>query len=57
LTAIAVNGLVGAGIFGMPSTVAALLGRASLIAYLVAGAAAILISLSFAEAGPASIIA
>jgi amino acid transporter len=51
LTAIAVNGVVGAGIFAMPSTVAVLLGRASPIAYLVAGAAAILISLSFAEAG------
>jgi hypothetical protein len=35
LTAIGVNGLVGARIFWMPSTVAALLGRASLIAYLV----------------------
>jgi amino acid transporter len=51
LTAIAVNGVVGAGIFAMPSTVAELLGRASPIAYLLAGVAAILISLSFAEAG------
>ena len=51
LTAIAVNGVIGAGIFAMPSTIGALLGRASPIAYLVAGAAAILIALSFAEAG------
>lgn len=51
LTAIAVNGVIGAGIFAMPSTIAALLGRASPLAYLVAGAAAILIALSFAEAG------
>lgn len=51
LTAIAVNGVIGAGIFAMPSTIAALLRRASPLAYLVAGAAAILIALSFAEAG------
>jgi uncharacterized damage-inducible protein DinB len=41
LTAIAVNGMVGAGIFVMPATVAALLGAASPAAYWVAGAAAI----------------
>jgi basic amino acid/polyamine antiporter, APA family len=51
LTAISVNGVVGAGIFVMPATVAALLGPASPLAYLLAGAAAILIALSFAEAG------
>ena len=51
LTALAVNGVIGAGIFAMPATVDALLGRASPIAYLVAGAAGILIALSFAEAG------
>jgi len=51
LTALAVNGVIGAGIFAMPGAVDALLGRASPIAYLVAGAAAILIALSFAEAG------
>jgi basic amino acid/polyamine antiporter, APA family len=51
LTAIAVNGVIGAGIFVMPATVAALLGSASLLAYLLAGCAAILIALSFAEAG------
>jgi amino acid transporter len=51
LTAIAVNGVIGAGIFVMPATVAQLLGPASPLAYLVASAAAILIALSFAEAG------
>jgi basic amino acid/polyamine antiporter, APA family len=51
LTAITVNGVVGAGIFVMPATVAGLLGPASPIAYVLAGVAAILIALSFAEAG------
>jgi APA family basic amino acid/polyamine antiporter len=51
LTAIAVNGVVGAGVFVMPATVAALLGPASPIAYLLAAAAALLIGLSYAEAG------
>jgi len=43
--------VVGAGIFVMPATVAALLGPASPIAYLLASVAALLIGLSFAEAG------
>ena len=51
LTAIAVNGVIGSGMFVMPATVAALLGRGSPTAYVVAGVAAILIALSFAEAG------
>jgi APA family basic amino acid/polyamine antiporter len=51
LTAIAVNGVVGSGVFVMPATVAALLGPASPIAYLLAAAAALLIGLSYAEAG------
>lgn len=45
LTAITVNGVVGAGIFVMPATVAGLLGPASPIAYVLAGVAAILIAL------------
>lgn len=45
------NGVIGAGIFVMPATVAHLLGPASVWAYLAAGGAAILIALSFAEAG------
>lgn len=51
LTALAINGVVGAGIFVMPAAVANLLGSTSPLAYLLAGAAAILIALSFAEAG------
>ncbi|HTS50567.1 MAG TPA: hypothetical protein VMH05_21630, partial [Bryobacteraceae bacterium] len=51
LTAIAVNGVIGSGMFVMPATVAALLGRGSPTAYVVAAVAAILIALSFAEAG------
>jgi len=51
LTAIAVNGMVGAGIFGLPANVAALLGPSSLIAYLIAGFAVFLVALCFAEAG------
>jgi amino acid transporter len=51
LTALAINGVIGAGIFVMPAAVASLLGPASALAYLIAGAAAILIALSFAEAG------
>ncbi|MEO8027710.1 MAG: amino acid permease [Bryobacteraceae bacterium] len=51
LTAIVVNGMVGAGIFVLPATVAALLGPASPIAYLLAAVAAMIIGLSYAEAG------
>lgn len=51
LTAMAVNGMIGAGIFAMPATVAGLLGPASPVAYWVAGTAVVLIALSFAEAG------
>lgn len=51
LTAISVNGVIGAGIFVMPATIAAMLGAASPLAYLVASGAALLVALSFAEAG------
>ena len=51
LTAISVNGVIGSGMFVMPATVAALLGHGSPTAYVVAAVAAILIALSFAEAG------
>ena len=40
LTAIAVNGMVGSGIFVLPAQVAKLLGPAGISAYLVAGLAA-----------------
>jgi APA family basic amino acid/polyamine antiporter len=51
LTAIAVNGMVGSGIFVLPAQVAKILGPASLSAYLAAGLAAGLIVLCFAEVG------
>src|ERR1700730_5287679 len=51
LTAISINTVIGAGIFALPATVASLLGPASPLAYLTAGAAVLLIALCFAEAG------
>ena len=51
LIAIAVNGMVGSGIFVLPAQVAKLLGPAGLSAYLAAGLAASLIVLCFAEVG------
>lgn len=51
LTAIAVNGMVGSGIFVLPAQVSQLLGAAGLSAYLAAGLAAALIVLCFAEVG------
>ncbi len=51
LAAIAVNSMVGAGIFALPANVAQLLGRASLAGYAIAGTAVLLVALCFAEAG------
>jgi amino acid transporter len=51
LTAVAVNGMVGSGIFVLPAQVAKLLGAAGLAAYLAAGLANSLIVLCFAEVG------
>ena len=51
LTAIAMNGMIGAGIFALPANVAQLAGLSSPLAYIVAGAATLLIALCFAEAG------
>ena len=51
LTAISVNTVIGAGIFVLPGTVDQILGPASPVAYLAAGAAVFLIALCFAEAG------
>jgi len=50
LLAIVVNGIIGAGIFVLPATVAGLAGDASTLAYFVSGGAALLIALSFAAA-------
>lgn len=51
LIAIAVNGVIGSGIFVLPATVASLLGPASPVAYIVAALLIALIVLCFAEAG------
>lgn len=51
LIAIAVNGVIGSGIFVLPATVASLLGPASAMAYVVAAFLIALIVLCFAEAG------
>ena len=51
LTAMTVNGIVGAGIFVLPAQVSGLLGPAALSAYVMAGLAVGLIVLCFAEVG------
>ena len=51
LIAIAVNGVIGAGIFALPATIAKILGPASSTAYLLTALIVILICLCFAEAG------
>ncbi|HSL24531.1 MAG TPA: amino acid permease [Vicinamibacterales bacterium] len=51
LIAIAVNGVVGSGIFVLPATVAALMGPSSPTAHVVAATVTAIIVLCFAEAG------
>jgi amino acid transporter len=51
LVAIAINGIIGAGIFGLPSKVFALIGSYSLIAFVVCAVVVTLIILCFAEVG------
>lgn len=51
LTAIAVNGVIGSGIFALPATVALLVGAASPVAYMIAALLIFLIAACFAEAG------
>lgn len=51
LVALAINAMVGAGIFGLPSEVFARVGVYSLLAFLVCGVAVALIILCFAEVG------
>jgi amino acid transporter len=51
LTAAIVNGVVGSGIFGLPSALAALTGPWSPLAVLIAGACIFLVLLCFAEVG------
>jgi len=49
LVALTVNSVIGSGVFGLPGTVAALLGRESVLAVLIAGAAIGVIMMCFAE--------
>src|SRR5262245_21775921 len=51
LVAVAINGIIGAGIFGLPSQVYALLGTYSLIAFIACALVVSLIVLCFAEVG------
>src|SRR5258706_5357477 len=49
LVALTVNSVIGSGVFGLPGTVAALLGRQSVMAVLIAGAAIGVIMMCVAE--------
>src|ERR1700684_929138 len=49
LTALVVNSVIGSGVFGLPSTVAGLLGKFSPVAVLLAGAGMRLILVCFGE--------
>src|ERR1700704_1071772 len=51
LVAIAINGIIGAGIFGLPAKVFSLIGSYSLIAFVVCAVVVTLIILCFAEVG------
>ncbi len=51
LTAVGINGVIGAGIFLIPASIAKMLGAASIWAFLAAGFVICLIVLCFAEAG------
>src|SRR6266850_4949556 len=51
LVAIAINGIIGGGIFGLPAPVFKLIGAYSLIAFVVCAAVVTLIILCFAEVG------
>ena len=51
LVAITINGIIGAGIFGLPSKIFALIGSYSLIAFVVCAAVVTLFILCFAEVG------
>lgn len=51
LVAIAINGIIGAGIFGLPSKVYALIGTYSIVAFIACALVVALIILCFAEVG------
>jgi basic amino acid/polyamine antiporter, APA family len=51
LVAVVLNGVIGAGIFGLPSKVFALAGSASVLAFLACAGCVVLVVLAFAEVG------
>src|SRR2546423_14955365 len=51
LVAVTINGIIGAGIFGLPAKVYSLIGSYSLIAFVVCALVVMLIILCFAEVG------
>src|SRR6266478_419178 len=51
LVAVAINGIIGAGIFGLPAKVYSLIGSYSLIAFIACAFVVLLIILCFAEVG------
>ncbi|HKP14305.1 MAG TPA: amino acid permease, partial [Blastocatellia bacterium] len=51
LVAVAINGIIGAGIFGLPSKVFALTGAYSLLAFVACALVVVCIILCFAEVG------
>lgn len=51
LVAMAINGIIGAGIFGLPAKVFSLIGSYSLIAFLVCAVVVVMFILCFAEVG------
>ena len=51
LTAMAVNGMVGAGIFVLPGLVAAILGPAAILAYIICGLSLAFVLTCFIEIG------
>src|SRR5213079_1206726 len=51
LVAVTINGIIGAGIFGLPSKVFALIGSYSLIAFVACALVVTMIVLCFAEVG------
>ena len=51
LVAVTINGIIGAGIFGLPAKVYSLLGTYSLVAFVACAFVVVLIILCFAEVG------
>jgi basic amino acid/polyamine antiporter, APA family len=51
LVAIAINGIIGAGIFGLPAKVYSLIGTYSIVAFVACALVVALIILCFAEVG------